>query len=90
MDGLSGGPAFPGGLARPILNVGDHAALWVSERLSRVSTVHLGGQAVRVAAGRAGLDPALSLHCLRHSYVTQLIVRRVALHATSESIRRIA
>src|SRR5680860_1559959 len=51
--------------ARPILNAGDHPALWVSERLSRVSTVHLGKRFAWLR-DEAGLDPALSLHCLRH------------------------
>jgi len=44
--------------ARPILNAGDHPALWVSERLSRVSTVHLGKRFAWLR-DEAGLDPAL-------------------------------
>ena len=57
---------------RPILNVGDHPALWVTERLSRVSTKHL-DKRFSWLREQAGLDPALTLHCLRHSYVTHLV-----------------
>jgi integrase/recombinase XerC len=58
--------------ARPILQPGDHAALWVTERRSRVSLKHL-DKRFGWLREEAGLDPALTLHCLRHSYVTHLI-----------------
>jgi len=47
-------------------------ALWPTERDTRVSLPYMDR---RFAALRqeAGLDPALKLHCLRHSYVTHLI-----------------
>jgi site-specific recombinase XerD len=57
---------------RPIVRPRNHAALWVSERLSRVSAKHLDKRFSRLRA-EAGLDEALTLHCLRHSYVTHLI-----------------
>ena len=58
--------------ARPILQVGDHPALWVTERLNRVSAKHLDKRFAWLRE-QAGLDPVLSLHCLRHSYVTHLV-----------------
>jgi integrase/recombinase XerC len=59
-------------LARPILNPGDRPGLWLTERLTRVSLKHLDKRFSWLRA-EAGLDPALTLHCLRHSYVTHLI-----------------
>jgi site-specific recombinase XerC len=49
--------------------VPEHPTRWVTERLTRVSLRQVNG---RFAAVRAelGMHPALSLHCLRHSYVT--------------------
>ncbi|MGY2011978.1 tyrosine-type recombinase/integrase [Nocardia gipuzkoensis] len=58
--------------ARPILNAADHPALWVTERLTRVDGCFLEKRFSRIRAG-AGLAPELTLHCLRHSYVTHLI-----------------
>jgi len=58
--------------ARPLFGVGDHPALWVTERLSRASLRYFD---LRFAELReqAGLDSDLSLHCMRHSYVTHLV-----------------
>jgi len=58
--------------ARPLFAAGDHPALWVTERLSRVSLRYLDGRFAQVRQ-QAGLPAELSLHCLRHSYVTHLI-----------------
>ena len=58
--------------ARPLLNPTDHPALWVTERLHRISLKHLDKRFSWLRA-EAGLDPVLTLHCLRHSYVTHLI-----------------
>ncbi len=57
---------------RPIVGAGDHPALWVTERVSRVSSKHLDKRFAWLRE-QAGLDPALTLHCLRHSYVTHLV-----------------
>ena len=59
-------------LARPILNAGDHPGLWLTERLTRVSVKHLDRRFGALRAG-AGLPSELTLHCLRHSYVSHLI-----------------
>lgn len=58
--------------ARPILRPGDHPALWASERLTRVSAGYVEKRFAWLR-GQAGLDEALTLHCLRHSYVTHLV-----------------
>jgi integrase/recombinase XerC len=57
---------------RPLFRAADHPALWLTERLTRVNTRHIDS---RFAAARdaIGLDPSLTLHCLRHSYVTHLV-----------------
>lgn len=47
-------------------------AVWVTERNTRVSTKYVDARFQTLRA-EAGLDPALTLHCLRHSYVTHLI-----------------
>ena len=57
---------------RPRFDPGEHPALWVTERRSRLS-----GRSVdeRFAAVRkaVGLPDEIDLHCLRHSYVTHLV-----------------
>ncbi len=58
--------------ARPLLDAADHPALWVTERLTRVSVDHLNKRFAVLREG-AKLDPALTRHCLRDSYVTHLI-----------------
>ena len=57
---------------RPRFDVGEHPALWVTERRSRLSR-----RAVdeRFASYREalGLPAEIDLHCLRHSYATHLV-----------------
>lgn len=57
---------------RPAYAPKKHPALWVTERVTRIS-----GRAVNdaftTARLLAGLDDSLDLHCLRHSYITHLI-----------------
>lgn len=58
--------------ARPLLNPGQRPELWLTERRQRIAPNSMD----RRFAGlrhKAGLDEALTLHCLRHSYVTHLI-----------------
>jgi integrase/recombinase XerC len=57
---------------RPRFGLADHPALWVTERGGRLQAAEL---AARFDAYRAalGLPPELSLHCLRHAYVTHLV-----------------
>lgn len=57
---------------RPMLVPKVFPALWVTERVSRLSPRAVNGAFV-MARDRAGLDKSLDLHCLRHSYVTHLI-----------------
>ncbi len=57
---------------RPLQQPGDAAALWMTERGTRVSVHHIDKRFAFLRA-LAGLDEALTLHCLRHSYVTHLI-----------------
>jgi integrase/recombinase XerC len=64
--------AAMGRAGQAIVNAADHPALWVTERLTRVSVDHLNKRFAVLREG-AGLDAALTLHCLRHSYVTHLI-----------------
>nr|WP_259396509.1 site-specific integrase [Streptomyces sp. SID7804] len=56
---------------RPQLAPGRHPALWVTERAGRMSPRSI-DEAFTVARDAAGLDGALDLHCLRHSYITHL------------------
>lgn len=57
---------------RPLLGPVKHPALWLTERGNRVHAVNLDGawETVRV---HAGLAEELTLHGLRHSYVTHLL-----------------
>lgn len=57
---------------RPAFSPGAHPALWVTERRGRLSLRSV-NEAFVAAREAAGLDQALDLHCLRHSYVTHLI-----------------
>ena len=57
---------------RPCFAVPSHPALWLTERGERISARSVDE---RFAAWRkaAGLPRELSVHCLRHSYVSHLI-----------------
>lgn len=57
---------------RPALSSESSPALWVTERGTRLSK-RSANEAFCRARDLAGLDPALDLHSLRHSYVTHLI-----------------
>ncbi|MFC9758890.1 tyrosine-type recombinase/integrase [Streptomyces sp. NPDC056921] len=56
---------------RPQFSPGRHPALWVTERVGRLSPRSI-NEAFVVAREAAGLDEDLDLHCLRHSYITHL------------------
>lgn len=56
---------------RPLFTPGSHPALWVTERIGRLSPRSI-NEAFVAAREDAGLDPSLDLHCLRHSYITHL------------------
>lgn len=57
---------------RPLWNPGAHPALFLTERGSRMSVTAL-DMAYARCAELAGLQGNLTLHCLRHSYVTHLL-----------------
>ncbi|MFI8413598.1 tyrosine-type recombinase/integrase [Paeniglutamicibacter gangotriensis] len=57
---------------RALFSPGDLPALWPTERKTRVSLEYIDRRFTALRR-EAGLDPALTLHCLRHSYVTHLI-----------------
>jgi integrase/recombinase XerC len=57
--------------ARPRFGAGQHPALWVTERASRVDVRYLDDRFVQLR-DELGLPGELNLHCLRHSYVTHL------------------
>ncbi|MFI2214919.1 tyrosine-type recombinase/integrase [Streptomyces sp. NPDC020141] len=57
---------------RPHFDPGRHPALWVTERLGRLSPRSI-NEAFCTARDDAGLDPALDLHCLRYSYISHLV-----------------
>ena len=54
---------------RPRFSPGNHPALWVTERLGRISPRSI-NEAFVAARRDAGLDENLDVHCLRHSAVT--------------------
>lgn len=56
---------------RPALSPGRHPALWVTERVGRLSPRSI-NEAFVAARTDGGLDEDLDLHCLRHSYITHL------------------
>ncbi len=58
--------------ARPLLSPGPHEELWLTERRQRVATKTMDKRFAFLRA-EAGLPADLTLHCLRHSYVTHLI-----------------
>ena len=56
----------------PLYGAGGHPALWLTERSTRVKVRQI-DDLFAVARVEVGLDEHLTLHCLRHSYVTHLI-----------------
>ncbi len=60
------------GEVRPRYGVQDHPAVWLTERGGRISPRSIEDRFVRYRA-RAGLPAELTVHCLRHSYVSHLI-----------------
>jgi site-specific recombinase XerD len=58
--------------ARPLLGPGPRQELWLTERSQRVSVKTIDHRFAALR-GQAGLPKELTLHCLRHSYVTHLI-----------------
>jgi site-specific recombinase XerD len=56
---------------RPHFSPGKHPAIWVTERVGRLSPRSI-NEAFVAAREAAGLDESLDLHCLRHSYITHL------------------
>ena len=58
--------------ARPLLGAGERGELWLTERRQRIATKTIDRRFAVLRQG-AGLPADLTLHCLRHSYVTHLI-----------------
>jgi integrase/recombinase XerC len=58
--------------ARPLLAPGERGELWLTERRQRVALKTIDRRFMFLRQG-AGLPTELTLHCLRHSYVTHLI-----------------
>ena len=57
---------------RPRYGAAAHPALWLTERGGRISTRQVDDRFAYWRAA-AGLPAELSVHCLRHSYVSHLI-----------------
>jgi len=54
---------------RPLFDPKEHPAIWITERLSRVSKKYIEDVFSEIISD-AGLDPILVPHCLRHSFCT--------------------
>jgi integrase/recombinase XerC len=57
---------------RPQYGCGAHPAIWLTERAARISARQVDDRFAQFRA-LAGLPAELSVHCLRHSYVSHLI-----------------
>lgn len=57
---------------RPRYGAGEHLAVWLTERGGRISPRHIDDR-FALWRDRAGLPAELSVHCLRHSYVSHLV-----------------
>ena len=57
---------------RPCYEAGGHPALWLTERAGRISVRQIDNRFAQWRAA-AGLPAELSVHCLRHSYISHLI-----------------
>src|ERR1035441_5718898 len=57
---------------RPRYGAGSHPAVWLTERGGRISVRQVDDRFAQLR-GLAGLPDDLSVHCLRHSYVSHLI-----------------
>jgi len=57
---------------RPLFPSDKRPALWLTERGLRIGA-HGINTVFSTVRDEAGIDPALNLHCLRHSYVTHLV-----------------
>jgi site-specific recombinase XerD len=57
---------------RPRYSAREHPAVWLTERGGRISPSQIDDR-FRLWRARAGLPAELSVHCLRHSYVSHLI-----------------
>ena len=57
---------------RPCYEAGGHPALWLTERAGRISVRQIDDRFAQWRAA-AGLPAELSVHCLRHSYISHLI-----------------
>lgn len=57
---------------RPCYGASQHPAVWLTERGGRISPRHI-DERFKLWRQRAGLPAELSVHCLRHSYVSHLI-----------------